>query len=218
MNGIIVKTSKEAGVSFEAIYEMMMASYVQLTDAGIDTPLLHWSQEEFQRSVRHAVVFVALDTETGELLGTHSFTANRQRGYMHGFCLAIAPNAKRCGVGTRMLEVETERIRKAGYTYLRGTTPIVSTWSINWHLRNGYRIIGYQRRPQDNHPLYVFRKQLVPPSTCHLRYSLYSCALFCRLRFIASYVVTRLTKDSNGNLNVLGRIIISCCHQFGMVR
>ena len=41
---------------------------------------------------------------------------------------------------------------------------------------------------------------------CHLRYSLYSNALFCRLRFIASYVVTRLMKDSKGNLNLIGRI------------
>ena len=185
---------------------MMMASYEQLTEAGIETPLLHWSLEDFQRAVSHAVVFVALDAETCELLGTHSFTANRRKGYMHGFCLAIAPEAKRRGVAFRMLEVETECIRKAGYQYLRGTTPVVSTWSIRWHLKNGYRIIGYQRRPQDNHPLYVFRRQLLPPSLSRPVYSLYSLTPFCCLRFAATYIATRLFKDGRGNMNWLGKM------------
>ena len=206
MSEIVVKTRKEAGIPLVAVYEMMMASYEQLTKAGIETPLLHWSLEDFQRAVSRAVVFVALDAETGELLGTHSFTANRRKGYMHGFCLAIAPEAKRRGVASRMLEVEAERIRKAGYQYLRGTTPVVSTWSIHWHLKNGYRIIGYQRRPQDNHPLYVFRRQLLPPSLSRPLYSFYSLPLFCRLCFAAVYIATWLFKDNRGNLNWLGRL------------
>ena len=206
MSEIVVKTRKEAGIPLEAVYDMMMASYEQLREAGIETPLLHWSLEDFLRAVCRTVVFVALDAETGELLGTHSFTANRYKGYMHGFCLAIAPDAKRRGVASRMLEVETERIRRAGYQYLRGTTPVVSTWSIRWHLKNGYRIIGYQRRPQDNHPLYVFRRQLVPTSPRRPLYSLYSLPLFCRIRFAATYIATRLFKDGRGNLNWLGRM------------
>jgi len=42
MSEIIVKTRKEAGIPLEAVYDMMMASYEQLREAGIETPLLHW--------------------------------------------------------------------------------------------------------------------------------------------------------------------------------
>ena len=66
---------------------------------------------------------------------------------------------------------------------------------------------GYQRRPQDNHPLYVFRRQLLPPSVSRPVYSLYSLTVFCRLRFAATYIATRLFKDSRGNLNWLGRTV-----------
>jgi hypothetical protein len=89
---------------------------------------------------------------------------------------------------------------------MRGSTATTAIWSIRWHLKNGYRIIGYQRRPQDNHPLYVFRRQLLPPSICRPVYSLYSLTPFCRLRLAATYIATRLFKDGRGNLNWLGRM------------
>jgi len=73
--------------------------------------------------------------------------------------------------------------------------------------KNGYRIIGYQRRPQDNHPLYVFRRQLLPPSLSRPVYSLYSLAPFCRFRYLATYIATRLCKDSRGRQNWLGRMM-----------
>ena len=128
------------------------------------------------------------------------------RHRISGSFLAVAPKAQGRGIASRLLEAEAAIAIKNGYTHMQESTATTATWSIRWHLRNGYRIIGYQRRPQDNHPLYVFRKQLVPSSIRHLRYSFYSSALFCCLRFFASYAVTRLTKDSNGNLNLIGRI------------
>ena len=103
-------------------------------------------------------MFVALDAETGELLGMHSFRTHRKEGWCYGYRLAIASSARREGIASRMLTYEAERIRQAGYRYLRGVTGTTAEWSVRWHLRNGYRIIGYYHSP-----LHPASSRLCPP-------------------------------------------------------
>ena len=203
---IIIIRFDETDISTEDVHHLVDEAWQRWYDAGLDSVWFHLTEEQFARTVNNRVVYVAIDCQTGELLGCHMLKPDRKRCCVSGSFLAVAPKAQGRGIATHLLETEAAIAVNAGYTHMQESTATTATWSIRWHLRNGYRIIGYQRRPQDNHPLYVFRKQLVPPSIHHLRYSLYSSALFCRLRFIASYIVTRLTKGSSGNLNLIGRI------------
>ena len=203
---ITISTLDKTNFSSKEIHRLVDDAWQRWFDAGLDSVWFHPTEEQFARTVNSRVVYVAFDSQTGELLGCHMLKPDRKRRRVSGSFLAVVPKAQGRGIATRLLEAEAAVAVKNGYTHMQGATATTATWSIRWHLRNGYRIIGYQRRPQDNHPLYVFRKQLIPPSIHHIRYSLYSSTLFCRLRFIASYVVTRLTKDSNGNLNLIGRI------------
>ena len=209
-SNIDIKRFNDTAFTPEDVQRLVDEAWQRWFDARLDSVWFHPTEEQFARTVNSRMVYVAVDGQTGELLGCHMLKPNRKRHRVSGSFLAVAPKAQGRGIATRLLEAEAAVAVKNGYTHMQGATATTATWSIRWHLRNGYRIIGYQRRPQDNHPLYVFRKQLVPPSIHHLRYSLYSSALFCRLRFIVSYIVTRLTKDSNGNLNVLGRIGKNC--------
>ncbi len=216
MRDIIIKTRKEAGISDEALYALFKESYQQWKDKGLETPGLHKLMEKFKDSLRRANVFVAVDAETGELLGMHWFRTNRKHHWVYGYLLAIAPSARREGIASRMLANEEKRIRKAGYYYLKGTTATTAEWSVCWHLKNGYRIIGYYHSPNDNFANYVFRKQLLPISFSspaairfilrHPVYALHSNATFCRLRFFLAYTIISLTKDSNGHDNILGRL------------
>ena len=130
----------------------------------------------------------------------------KRKGYLFGGLLAVSPSAQRQGIATRMLEEESRRARMNGYRYLKGTTAVKAVWSVRWHLKNGYRIVGYKRSAGNSCATYVFRRQLLPPSIRHPSYSLYSNALFCRCCYLASCAVTWLTKDSAGNLNLLGRV------------
>ena len=203
---IFIKRFSDTRFTTEDLHRLVDEAWKRWFEAGLDSVWFHLTEEQFARTVNSRVVYVAVDGETGELLGCHMLKPDRKRRRVSGSFLAVAPKAQGRGIASRLLEAEAAIAVKAGYTHMQESTATTATWSIRWHLRNGYRIIGYQRRPQDNHPLYVFRKQLVPPSIHHLRYSLYSSSLFCRLRFIASYAVTRLTKGSSGNLNLIGRI------------
>jgi GNAT superfamily N-acetyltransferase len=185
-------------------------------EKGLDAPWMHRSLAEFQRIIHSATMYVALDAETGEPLGMHCLRVYRRQGWCYGFLLAVASSAQREGIASRMLVYETERIRQAGFRYLKEVTATTADWSIRWHLKNGYRIIGYYHSPNDNFANYVFRKQLIPinfssPSGIdfilrHPVYALHSSAAFCSLRFFLAYTIIRLTKDSNGHDNILGRL------------
>ena len=199
---IVLSTQKKAGIPDEAIYHFAMQSFQQWKDNGLEASFLNYSLEQFKKAIQHAIVFIATDAETGELLGTHSFTKNRKKKYVFGNWLAVSPKAKHSGIATQMLEYEVERIRKAGYNYTIEKTAVPAIWSVKWHLKNGYRIIGYKRSPSNNYYNYVFRKQLTPS----LLWSSPLAPITARTHFIISYAITRLCKTSTGEFTWLGRI------------
>lgn len=199
---IVISTQKKAGISDEAIYNFVMQSFQQWKDNGLDASFLNYSLDLLKKTIQHAVVFVAIDAETGELLGTHTFTKNRKKKYVFGNWLAVSPKAKHTGIATEMLQYEVERIRNAGYNYIIGKTGVPAVWSVKWHLKNGYRIIGYERSPSNNHYTYVFRKQLTPS----LFWSAPLAPITAHLHFFVSYTITCLCKTSTGQLTILGKI------------
>lgn len=199
MREIIIKIRNKANISDEALYALSEASHKMWIEKGLDGPWLHVSWEEFRRQLQTSTVFVAVDGITGELLGMHCFYANKKQRRAFGFYLAVSPSAQREGIASRMLAYEAKRIRQAGFSYLKGITATNAEWSVRWHLKNGYRIIGYYHSPNDNFANYVFRKQLVPSI-------LWDNGLYCRLRFLFAYTITHLTKDSRGQDNLIGRI------------
>lgn len=199
---IKVSTREEAGVSVEAVYTLFQEAFRQWTEHGIEAAFLHYTLESFKRSIHNAIVFVAVDTETGELLGTHTLQPNRKKNYVHDCFLAVSPKAKHTGIATRMLQVEEEYICKEGYNYLRCITSVHAYWSVNWHRKMGYRIIGYRRFPGNNYDDYIYRKQLTPS----LFWSGPLAPVTAYLHFLVPYTFTRLCKTSSGELNLLGKM------------
>ena len=104
-----------AVVTDEALYAVNEESHGMWSEQGMDAPWMHLSFPEFQQAIRGVVMFVALDAETGELLGMHSFRTRRKQGWCYGYRLAVASSAQREGIASRMLAYEAECIRQAGY-------------------------------------------------------------------------------------------------------
>lgn len=198
---ITITTQKEAGISDEALYDLIQQSFRQWLDVGIDEPFLHFTLEEFKRTIHDAIVFVANDTVTGELLGTHTFQPKQKENYIHGCFLAVAPKAQHKGIATRMIQFESEYFRKANYNYLRGFTSVNAVWSIKWHRKNGYHIIGYFLPTGGNQYNYIFRKQLKPS----LVWSWPLAPITAGIHFYKSYAIIKYCKDSAGQLNIIGR-------------
>lgn len=223
MRKIDIKKRKDTDVTDEALYALNNEAYMMWSEQGMEAPWLHRSLAEFQRIIHSVTMFVALDAETGELLGMHSFRSYRRQGWCYGFLLAVASSARCEGIASQMFTYETEYFRRSGFSYIKEVTATTADWSIRWHLKNGFRIIGYYRSPKDNFANYVFRKQLISISLSspsgiafvlrHPVYALHSSAAFCRLRFYLSYAVARLVKHTDGRDNLLGRFARKMIHQ-----
>ena len=206
---IIIKTYKEAEVSVEELYELEHTAFQQWTDAGLYTPVSSTSLERLQRYIADKAVFVAQDEATGELLGMHTLKLNKRKGRANGANLAVSPKAQHEGIASRMLEAEAQRLRKAGYRYMVGNTGIPATWSVKWHLKNGYHIVGYSRSERNNYASYIFRKQIATDVLHHPTDLLWTkpiTPVTAKVRYCLTWLATNICKSKSGKLNAIGRI------------
>ena len=206
---IIIKTYKEAEVSVEELYKLEQTAFQQWTDAGLYTLIAHTSIERLQRYIADKAVFVAQDEATGELLGMHTLKLNKRKGRANGANLAVSPKAQHEGIASRMLEAEAQRLRKAGYRYIVENTAIPATWSVQWHLKNGYHLVGYSRSERNNYASYIFRKQIATDVRHHptdLLWTRSIAPLTAKLLYCLSWFATNICKSKSGKLNAIGRI------------
>ena len=146
MRKIDIKKRKDTDVTDEALYALNNEAYMMWSEQGMEAPWLHRSLAEFQRIIHSVTMFVALDAETGELLGMHSFRSYRRQGWCYGFLLAVASSARCEGIASQMFTYETEYFRRSGFSYIKEVTATTADWSIRWHLKNGFRIGCYALR------------------------------------------------------------------------
>ena len=204
-----IKTIKEAGAPVEELYELEHTAFQQWTDAGLYTPVSNTSVERLQRYIADKAVFIAQDEATGELLGMHTLKLNKRKGRADGANLAVSPKAQHEGIASRMLQTEAQRLRKNGYRYIVENTAIPATWSVQWHLKNGYHIVGYSRSEKNNYASYVFRKQIATDVRHHptdLLWVAPIAPLTAKLRYCLSWLATNICKSKSGKLNAIGRI------------
>ena len=205
----VINTNKEAKVSVEELYKLEQAAFQQWTVKGLYTSIEHTTVERLQRYIADKAVFVAQDEATGELLGMHTLKLNKRKGRANGANLAVSPKAQHEGIASRMLQAEAQRLRKNGYRYIVENTAIPATWSVQWHLKNGYRIVGYSRSERNNYASYIFRKQIATDVRHHPTDLLWTkpiAPITAKIRYCLTWLATMVCKDNSGKLNAIGRI------------
>ena len=196
-------------MSVEELYELERTAFRQWTKIGLYTPATSISKERFQQYLTIKTVFVAQDEATGELLGMHTLKLNKRKGRVNGADLAVSPKAQHEGIASRMLKAEAQRLRKAGYRYMVGNTAIPATWSVQWHLKNGYYIVRYSRSERNNYASYIFRKQIATDVRHHPTDLLWTrpiAPLTAKLLYCLSWLATNICKSKSGKLNAIGRM------------
>lgn len=205
---ISIKTIKEAGVSAEELYELRKNAFSQWLVEGLK-PVVIVPIEQFKLYLSESTVFVAKDEATGELLAMRTLTLNRQQGRAAESNLSVAPKAKRQGIATKLINYEVEWLKKNGYRYTTCSTAIPATWSVQWHLKNGYYIVGYSRSEKHNYASYVFRKQIATDVRHHPTDLLWTrpvAPVTAKLRYCLTWMATNVCKDKAGRLNWIGRV------------
>lgn len=208
MREIAIHSKREKVVPVEVLYGLFRQSFDQWRDNGIVASFINKTFEEFKEVIGRSVVFVAQDRETEEVLGMHCFYCYPAR-YVFDFFLAVSPHAKRQGIATKILQEEVARLRQKGYRYMKCTTNAAATWSVRWHLKNGYRIVGYSRSINSNSPSYTFRKQLAYDLRHHptdFFWLPFVAPITARLTYTITFLATCICKNWSGELNVLGRL------------
>ena len=206
---IVIKTNIEAEASVEELYKLEKSAFQQWIELGLYTSVAYTPIDLFQRYIADKAVFIAQDEATGELLGMHTLKLNKRKGRADGANLAVSLKAQHEGIASRMLEAEAQRLRKAGYRYMVGNTGIPATWSVQWHLKNGYHIVGYSRSERNNYASYIFRKQIAIDVRHHPTDLLWTrpvAPLTAKLLYCLSWLATNICKSKSGKLNAIGRI------------
>ena len=196
-------------MSAEELFELRRTAFQQWIEQGLYTSVVHTSLEQFKRYITDKMVFIAQDEATSELLGMHTLRLNKRKGRANGANLAVSPKAQHEGIASRMLEAEAQRLRKAGYRYMVGNTAVPATWSVKWHLKNGYHIVGYSRSERNNYASYIFRKQIATDVRHHPTDLLWSkpiVPITAKIRYCLTWMATMVCKDKAGKLNWLGRM------------
>ena len=205
---IIIKTYKEAEVSVEELYDLFWQAFQTWRDSGLNAPFTYKTLEEFKAVIERANVFVAQDEAAGELLGMHCFYSYKNKS-VFDFFLAVSPKAQRQGIATKLLQEEVERLKQRGYRYMKCTTSAGAPWSVRWHLKNGYHIVGYSRSERNNYASYIFRKQIATDVRHHPTDLLWTRPLApvtAKIRYCLTWLATMICKDNSGRLNAIGRI------------
>jgi predicted N-acetyltransferase YhbS len=206
---IVIKTNKEAEVSAEELYEIRREAFQQWKDIGLDAWEADIPINEFKQLLTRAETFVAQDEMTGELLAMRTLILHKKKGYALEGNFSVSPKAKRQGVGSKLFKVEQQRLRENGYRYVTCTTAIPATWSVQWHLKNGYYIVGYSRSERNNYASYVFRKQIATDVRHHPTDLLWTgpiAPITAKIRYCLTWMATMVCKDNSGKLNAIGRI------------
>lgn len=183
---------KDDSISWEEITNLIHDAFQERLDQGMQFTCSYFTPEDYERRSANAVVLVAIDTDKNRLAGTASVVINQDKEGAWAYIqnLAIHPDYKRRGVGSRLEERRTEIARANGCQYMIGDTAIGAKSSVNMRKKYGFRIVGLESFKSTNYYSYVFRKQLVPdskwsnPLYCKLQY--WKSALQCRMYYLAN--------------------------------
>lgn len=186
------------------VVELIKASFAQWQERGLESSLLKLTPDIFAEKTANDIVLVATDDVTDTLCGTTSFSLledNRGKRYAYNKYSAVAGTTKQKGVGSSLLEYEKQMALDEGCSYILSDTCVHAKWSVNWHKKNGFSIVALDSFKSNDYYSYIFRLQLEEPSC-------WSSSLYCKRRFLLSWLKTRLKYNSRGEVSLCGRSLI----------
>ena len=191
---LIIKQLQETGITYAQIADFMHESFEERLQQGLRFTCSFMSAAQFEEKMKDGTVFVALDEDSGELLGTavlHLKTDRRGRTYAYHEYLAVSPKAKHLGVATQLAVVWKAWAVENRVQYVKSDTATRAESSVKWHLKNGFHIYGVKAFKNTNYVSYIFIMYLdeatkKSPTYVRLHY------LYSRLRYFLSFQKRRI--------------------------
>ena len=191
---LIIKQLQDTPISYAQITDLMHESFEERLQQGLNFTCSTMTESEFTTTMSKGTVFVALDEDSGELLGTVTIkikTDSKGRTYAYHEYLAVSPKAKHLGVATKLADVWKAYARENGVQYVKSDTATRAESSVRWHLKNGFQIYGVKAFPTTNYVSYIFIMYLdeatkKSPTFVRLHY------LYSRIRYFFRFQKRRI--------------------------
>ena len=195
---IVVKRKEETCITYEQIIDLMHESFQERLDQGLKFTCSFMGVEEYKRKTDGGIIFVAIDKDTGCLMGTAMVRIRKDENninYGYNEYLAVSPKMKRCGIGSNLERESVCVCEENNCEYILCDTAVDAISSVKYHLKKGFKIIGLRSYSSTNYYSYLFRKQLVPSKK-------WNSDLYCKYVFLKSYIVTKLCLKKDGTVTL----------------
>lgn len=198
---MIITTLPETSFSYEDVAALMRKAFGQWEEAGLDSFLVHAEPEVIRAKTADSIVYVAVD---GDLLaGTISMDIIPDQAGKHAFLkfLAIDPDCKGKGLASQLGRHAIADAEQSGCRYMLSDTAVHAKWAVRWHLKLGFRKIGYASFSTNSYYSYRFRRELGGhrgPSW-----------LACSCQFVLSWLKVRTMKTRDGKPTTFSKLIHS---------
>jgi len=198
----MIKTYKreEAGISYKQIVDLLHESFQERLAQGLRYSCSYMTEEQFIEKTKNGMIFVAIDDESGDLVGTSTLNIHSDGKQKYGYMeyVAIRSDYKHQGIGSLLLLLlRLKAAKDAGCSYVMSDTSVKAESAVHYHLKNGFKIIGLESYRSTNYWSYVFRMQLVPSA-------LWENPIYRKLHYFFSYIFIKTTRDINGNDTTFG--------------
>lgn len=198
---VAVKLLSETNITYSNLADLLHAAFDERLDQGLHFTCSTMTAEQFKTKMKGGYVFVALNKETKELLGTVTIHVDTDKcGNVFGYheYLAVSPNAKHTGVGTELAKAWNILLQEKKAKYVLSDTACGAISSVNWHLKNGFQIYELESYRSTNYWSYVFIK--------YLDDSIRKSPLQLKLHYWCSWLFIKTTRHHNGVDTIFGKL------------
>lgn len=196
----IIKNIEETEISLEQLVPLMHESFKAYHDAGIHFTCSSMTIDQLKMNLAGCIVSVALKPISSSLLGMYALRMsrdNRNKPFSYLEYILVSPEAKHSGIGTALMKDVIHASASARCSYILSDTSCLAKVAVDFHMRNGFKIVGITSFKSTNYWSYKFRYQIDKPS-------IWNCSVYRCFRFLISFSFVRLLKDVYGNYTKLG--------------
>lgn len=194
---------KDENISWEELTKLYHDAFQERLDEGMNFICSSFTPEDLKKNGENNVILVAIDKDNDAMAGAAMIGIVQDNSGTWGYMtnMAICPEYKRCGIGSKLEKCRIEVAKANGCNYVLSDTAVGATSSVNWHLKNGFRKIDFKSWPNTNYYSIVFRKQL-------LYQPLWSNPLFCKLHYWCSAIKCKACFYENGDYKKILKLLI----------
>lgn len=162
---ILIQSVDLSIFSLNDVLLLIKTSFQERLEQGLIFECSVMSLDQFEKEALKGFVFVAVDEDTKQLIGTmsiHFYVNVESEKYGNVEYLAVHPNFRKKGVARQMLSYVETFAKKNDCLYLLSDTAVGAKSSIKWHVCNGFAKIELKSYNVTDYYSILFRKNLVP--------------------------------------------------------